>query len=51
MIRANAVQVDKLFRARCHLCDWIGNEHETFQDANSERHDHLNEHAAKEAEQ
>jgi hypothetical protein len=45
-IRANAVSVDKLFRARCHLddCLWTGSEHVTFQDANAERQAHLTQH-------
>jgi len=45
-IRANAVSVDKVFRARCHLpgCGWAGAEHATYQDANAERQGHLTWH-------
>ena len=42
-IRANTVQVDKIFRASCQLpgCSWAGSEWETYQDANTERQAHL----------
>jgi hypothetical protein len=45
-IRANSVQVDKLFRARCHLhpCGWMGAEHQTFAGANAERQAHITHH-------
>ena len=45
-IRANAVRVDNLFRARCQLpgCGWTGGEHGAYQDANAEREGHLNWH-------
>ena len=42
-IRANAVSVDKLFRARCRLqgCTWKGTEQPTYQAANAAREGHL----------
>ena len=45
-IRGNAVSVGKLFRARCHLagCGWTGTQQATYQDANTERQDHLTWH-------
>ena len=45
-ISAKSVSVDKLFRARCHVpgCGWTGCEHATYQDANTERLAHLNQH-------
>jgi hypothetical protein len=45
-IRANAVSVEKIFRARCHVlgCGWTGGEHATYQDANTERLAHLTSH-------
>ncbi len=45
-VRARDVQVDKLYRARCHRpgCGWTGGEHATFQDANADRLAHLNRH-------
>ena len=45
-VRGRDVQVDKLFRARCHRpgCGWAGGEHAAFQDANAERQAHLNQH-------
>ena len=45
-IRASAVSVARLFRARCQLpdCGWAGAEHATYQDANAERQAHLTWH-------
>jgi hypothetical protein len=45
-VRGRDVQVDKLFRARCHRpgCGWTGTEHAAFQDADAERQAHLNQH-------
>jgi len=46
-VRARDVQVDKLFRARCHRpgCGWTGGEHATFADASAERPGHLERHS------
>lgn len=46
MIRAKDVQVDKVFRARCHLGPWKGAEHPDYQGANAERQAHLDAHAS-----
>ncbi len=45
-VSAKSVSVEKLFRARCHLpgCGWTGGEHATYQDANTDRQAHLNQH-------
>jgi hypothetical protein len=45
-VRAKDMQVDKLFRARCHSpgCDWTDTEYAAFADANAERQAHLNHH-------
>ena len=51
MIRANAVEVAKIFQARCKLpgCGWAGELRGSYQAANSERQDHLAEHREQEA--
>ena len=43
-VRARDVRVDKLHRARCLRCDWIGGEHAAYQEANDERLAHLDQH-------
>jgi hypothetical protein len=47
-VRGRDVQIDKLYRARCHRagCGWTGADHATYQDASAERHAHLNQHIA-----
>jgi hypothetical protein len=49
-VRARDVQIDKLFRARCHRpgCGWTGAEHATYADANAERQGHLRRHSLEE---
>jgi hypothetical protein len=45
-VRGKDVTVGKLFRARCHRpgCCWAGGDHLSYQDANTERLAHLNQH-------
>ncbi len=45
-VRARDVTVSKLFRPCCHRrgCGWAGGEHASYQDANTGRLAHLNEH-------
>ena len=45
-IRANSVEVAKIFQARCRVegCGWTGELRGTYQDANAERQAHLQEH-------
>jgi hypothetical protein len=45
-VRGRDVQIDKLYRARCHRCGcgWTGGEHANYQDASAERHTHLRQH-------
>lgn len=47
-IRANAVQVAKLFQAHCRIegCDWLGDVTDSYQEANEARFEHLDEHRA-----
>jgi hypothetical protein len=49
-VRANAVEVLKLFNARCRLdgCGWHGTLQPTYADANAERLAHLDEHRRQE---
>lgn len=46
MIRANAVTVAKIFQARCRIdgCDWTGQLHAVYQEASTDRQDHLDWH-------
>lgn len=45
-IRANAVRVAKIFQARCQIagCDWSGELTGSYQEANFDRQEHLDEH-------
>jgi hypothetical protein len=43
-VRARDVRVDKLYRARCRRCDWMGDGHVAYQEANDERLANLNQH-------
>ena len=45
-VRGRDVQIDKLYRARCHRpgCGWTGAEHAAYQDASAERQAHLSQH-------
>lgn len=45
-IRANSVEVAKIFQARCRIegCDWSGELAGSYQDANGDRQAHLEEH-------
>lgn len=45
-VRANAVEVARVFQARCRLdgCDWAGKPAGAYQEANAERQAHLEEH-------
>jgi hypothetical protein len=51
VIRANAVEVAKIFQARCKLpgCDWSSELLGSYQEANGDRQAHLAEHRAREA--
>ena len=51
-IRANAVEVAKIFQARCKIegCDWAGELLGDYQAANFDRQVHLEEHRRQEAE-
>ena len=50
-IRANAVEVDKLFRAHCKLpgCGWTGQLRPSYREANDEREGHLYQHRLEES--
>jgi hypothetical protein len=50
MIRANAVQVAKFFQAYCRIegCDYLGDQTDSYQEADAAREEHLNEHRAEE---
>ena len=50
-IRANSVEVLKIFRASCRIdgCGWIGLDRRTYQEANDERAAHIRKHAQQEA--
>ena len=52
MIRANAVEVARIFQARCRVpgCPWTGGLRGTYQAANGERQVHLAWHQAHEPE-
>lgn len=52
MIRANAVEVAKIFQARCRLdgCDWAGELLGSYREANDDREGHLEDHRIREAE-
>jgi hypothetical protein len=45
-IRANSVEVAKIFQARCRVegCGWAGKLPGSYQDANADRQAHLDEH-------
>ena len=45
-VRANAVEVAKIFQARCRIdgCGWSGELLGSYQEANSDRQAHLDEH-------
>lgn len=47
-VRANAVEVAKIFQARCKVpgCDWAGELLGSYQEANHDRQAHLEEHRA-----
>ena len=51
MIRANAVEVFKIFQARCRIpgCGWTGELLGFYQEANQDRQAHLEEHRQEEA--
>lgn len=42
---AKDVKVAKYCRAECQLCEWTGQYRNSYQDANEERLQHLEEHA------
>ena len=50
-VRANAVEVDKLFRAHCKLpgCGWTGQLRPSYREANDEREGHLYQHRLEES--
>lgn len=46
VVRANSVQVAKFFQAYCRIedCDWLGDQTDSYQEANDARQEHLDEH-------
>jgi len=45
-IQANAVQVAKFFQAYCRIegCGWLGDQTDSYREANDARQEHLDEH-------
>lgn len=45
-ISANAVEVAKFFQPHCRIeeCGWLGDQSDSYQEANDARQEHLDEH-------